>query len=60
MEQNFRWIQWIQQIQGIWYMHLAGTVVASWSLAYEVAGSSFFTVISNMFVAEFSEFNENI
>ena len=40
-------------------MHLAGTVVASWSLAQQVAGSNPFTVITNVFVTEFSEYNEN-
>ena len=39
-------------------MCLAGTVVASWSLTQEVAGSSLFTVMTNIFVTEFSKFNE--
>ena len=34
---------------------LPGAVVASWSLKQEVAGSSPFTIMSNVFVAEFSE-----
>ena len=38
-------------------MCLAGTLVASWSLTQEVAGSSPFT---NIFVTEFREFTENI
>ena len=44
-------------------MCLAGTLVASWSLTQEVAGvagSSPFTVITNIFVTEFAEFSENI
>ena len=43
-------------------MCLAGTMVASWSITQEVtvAGSSPFTVMTNIFVTEFSEFNENI
>ena len=39
-------------------MCLAGTVAASWSLTQEVAGSSPFTVMTNIFVTEFSEFSE--
>ena len=39
-------------------MCLAGTVVASWSLTQEVAGSNPFTVMTNIFVTEFSEFTE--
>ena len=41
-------------------MCLASDVVASWSLRQEVAGSSLFTVMTNIFVTEFSEFSENI
>ena len=41
-------------------MCLAGTVVASWSQTQEVAGSNLFSVLTNILVAEFSEFNENI
>ena len=37
------------------HMCLAGTVVASWSLTQEVAGSSPFTVLTNIFVTEFHE-----
>ena len=36
-------------------MCLAGAVVTSWSLIQEVVGSSPFTVITNIFVTEFSE-----
>ena len=36
-------------------MCLAGAVVASWSLTQEVAGSGPFTVMTNIFVTEFSE-----
>ena len=42
------------------HMCLASTVVTSWSLIQEVAGSSPLTVITNIFVTEFSEFSENI
>ena len=41
-------------------MCLAGAVVASWSLMLEVAGSSPFTVMTNILVTEFAEFSENI
>ena len=37
------------------HMCLAGPVVASWSLMQEVAGSRSFTVMTNIFVTEFSE-----
>ena len=36
-------------------MCLAGAVVASWSLTQEVADSSPFTVMTNIFVTEFAE-----
>ena len=36
-------------------MCLADTVVAAWSLTQDVAGSSLFTVMTNIFVTEFSE-----
>ena len=39
-------------------MCLAGAVVASWSLTQEVAGSSPFTVMTNIYVTEFAEFSE--
>ena len=39
-------------------MCLAGVVVASRSLAQEVARLSPFTVIANIFVTEFAEFSE--
>ena len=40
------------------HMCLAGTVVASLSPTQEVVGSSPFTVITYIFVAEFTEFSE--
>ena len=40
-------------------MCLAGAVVASLSLTQEVAGSSAFTVMTNILVTEFSEISEN-
>ena len=36
-------------------MCLAGAVVASWSLIQEVAGLTPFTVMTNIFVTEFTE-----
>ena len=36
-------------------MCLDGAVVAAWSLTQELAGSSPFTVMTNIFVTEFSE-----
>ena len=41
-------------------MCVTGAVVASWSLTQEVTDSSPFTVMTNIFVTEFSEFIENI
>ena len=41
-------------------MCLAGTMIASWSLMQEVAGSSPFAVMANIFVTEFAEFIESI
>ena len=35
-------------------------MVASWSLSQETAGLNPFTVMTNIFVSEFSEFRENI
>ena len=37
------------------HMCLAGSVVASWSLTQEAAGSSPFTVMANIFVTEINE-----
>ena len=41
-------------------MCLAGTVVAPWSLVQQMAGSSPFTLMTNIFLIEFAEFSENI
>ena len=41
-------------------MCLAGDVVTSWSLMQEVVGLTLFTIMTNVFVAEFAEFIENI
>ena len=41
-------------------MCLAGAVRASWSLTQEVAGSNPFTVMTNIFITEFSKFKENV
>ena len=41
------------------HMCLAGAVVASWSLTQEVAGSNTFTIMKNILVTEFGEFNES-
>ena len=38
----------------------AGAVVASWSFTQQVAGSSPFTVMTNIFVTKFSKFSGNI
>ena len=53
-------MNWAQFQDPVSHMCLAGSVVASWSLTQEMAGSSPFTVMTNIFVTEFSEFTENI
>ena len=53
-------MNWSQFKDLVSHRCLAGTVVASGSLMQEVAGSSPFTVMANIFVTEFTEFSENI
>ena len=48
-------MNWTQFKDPVSHMCLAGAVVASWSLTEEVAGSSPFAVMTNIFVTEFSE-----
>ena len=51
-------MDWAQFKDSVSHMCLAGTEVASWSLTQEVAGSSPFTVMANIFVTKFTEFSE--
>ena len=53
-------MNWAQIKNPVSHVCLVGDVVASWSLTQEVAGLSPFTVMTNIFVSEFSEFSENI
>ena len=53
-------MNWTQFKDHVSHVCLAGTVVVFWSLTQEVAGSSPFTVMRNIFVNEFTEFSENI
>ena len=53
-------MNWAQFKDPVSHVCLAGTVVESWSLTQEVTGSSPFTVMTNIFVTEFSEFSEKI
>ena len=53
-------MNWAQLKDPVSHICLAGTVVASWSLTQEVVDLSPFTVMTNIFVAEFAEFSENI
>ena len=53
-------MNWAQFKDPVSHMCLAGAVVASWSLTQVVAGSSPFTVMTNIFVTKFAEFSENI
>ena len=48
-------MNWVQFKDPVSHMCLAGAVVTSWSLMQEVAGSNPFTVMTNIFVTEFSE-----
>ena len=52
-------MNWGQFKDTISRLCLANAVV-SWSLTQEIAGSNPFTVMTNILVTEFSEFNENI
>ena len=51
-------MNWAQFKDLVSHICLAGAVVASWSLAQGVAGSSPFN--DKFFVTEFAEFSENI
>ena len=53
-------MKWSQFKNHVSPMCLVGTVIASWSLTQDVAGSSPFAVMTNIFVTEFAEFSENI
>ena len=53
-------MKWVQFKDPVPHKCLAGAVVASWSLTKAVAGSSPFTVMTNIFVTEFAELIENI
>ena len=44
-------MNWTQFKDPVSHVCLAGAVVASWSLTQEVAGSSPFTVMTNIFVS---------
>ena len=48
-------MNWAEFKNLVSHVCLAGRVVASWSVTQEVAGSSSFTVRTNIFVGEFSE-----
>ena len=56
-------MNWAQFKDPVSHMCVDGVVVASWSLTQEVAGSSLFTVMINIFVTEFYDsvktFKEN-
>ena len=51
-------MNWGQFKDSVSHVCLAGAVVASWSQIQEVAGLKPFTVMTNILVTEFSEFNE--
>ena len=53
-------MKWAEFKDPVSYMCLAGPVVASWSLTQDVAGLNPFTVMTNILITEFTEFNENI
>ena len=51
-------MNWTQFKDPAFHMCLAGTMVASWSLTQDVAGSS--PLMTNIFITESTEFSENI
>ena len=51
-------MNWAQFKDPVSHRFLAGTVVASWFVTQEVAGSSPCTAMTNIFVTEFAEFTE--
>ena len=53
-------MNWAQFKDHISHMCLTGAVVASWSLIQEMAGLSPYTVMTNIFVTEFSKFSETL
>ena len=53
-------MNWAQFKDPVSHMCLAGTVVISWSLTQEVAGSSPFIVMTKIFVTEFSKFSKHL
>ena len=53
-------MNWAKFKDPVSHVCLAGAIVSSWFVTQEVAGSSSFTVMTNIFVTEFSEFSENI
>ena len=53
-------MNWAQFKDPVFHMCLAGTVVATWSLTQKITSSSPSTVMTNIFVTEFSRFRENI
>ena len=59
---NYRYLgkNWSQFKDPVSNMCLAGAVIASKSPTLEVTGSNPLTVMANILVTEFSEFNENI
>ena len=60
-EQNFlEFGEFRNLINPVSNMCLVGAMIAYFSLSQEVAGLSPFTVMTNLFVTQFSEFSENI
>ena len=51
-------MDWAKSKYPVSHICLAGAVLASWSLTQEVAASSSFPVITNIFVSEFAKFSE--
>ena len=59
-DKSFQSMNWNRFKDSVSDRCLAGSVVASWFLTQEVAGSNPFTVMTNIFVNELAEFSENI
>ena len=49
---------WDQIKDPVSHVCLAGAMIAAWSLTQEVTGLNPFTVMTNIFVIEFSEFSD--
>ena len=59
-DKSLNHIYWDQFKDLVSHPCLVRTGVASWSLTQEMTGSNPFTIMTNILVTEFSEFNESL